>query len=150
MLGPSFDLYFVSFLVLQLSRWGKRELVALLFCVLKAMLLLSFLLLPRGAMGWSVVCDCGISWSNHITFSFVSCSIKYLFDFTPFFTNVVLVKSSICLIKLDQTLPKTYSETGDYKSLSVVTMTCSYCKPSVNFICTITKKKECCKIIIHA
>ena len=51
--------YFMSILVLQSSQWG-RELVALLS--------LSFLVsrdgcvaLPRGAMGLSAVCDCGIS-----------------------------------------------------------------------------------------
>ena len=28
--------------------------------------------LPRGAMGWPVVCDCGISWSNSLTFCVVN------------------------------------------------------------------------------
>ena len=34
-------------------------------CVMNVMLSLTH---PRGAMGWSVVCDCGISWSYSLTF----------------------------------------------------------------------------------
>ena len=40
---------------------GKRESWLFYFCcVLNVMSLLSFLTLPRGARGWSVICDCGI------------------------------------------------------------------------------------------
>ena len=27
--------------------------------------------LPHGAVGWSAVCDCGISWSNSLTFWYI-------------------------------------------------------------------------------
>ena len=32
------------------------------------LLLSVFVSLPHGAVGWSVVCDCGISWSYSLTF----------------------------------------------------------------------------------
>ena len=30
--------------------------------------------LPRGSVGWSAVCDCGISWSYSLTFYTVFCN----------------------------------------------------------------------------
>ena len=53
--------YFVSILVLQSFRWGKRELVA---CFALCVFLVSrdcCVALPHDATGLSVVCDCGIS-----------------------------------------------------------------------------------------
>ena len=62
MLGLCFALqYFVSFLVLQ-SLCGRESWLFYFCCVLNVMSLL-LLTLPRGAMGWSVVCECGIPWS---------------------------------------------------------------------------------------
>ena len=59
-LGLCFLQYFVSFPVLRSSRWGRESFC----CVLNVISLLWFqsLTLPRGVMGWSVECDCGISW----------------------------------------------------------------------------------------
>ena len=51
--------YFVSFLVLQIVLTGKRELVT--GCFSDVLLLLVFCGFPRGAVGWSAVCGCGIS-----------------------------------------------------------------------------------------
>ena len=39
----------------------KRELVALLYCLTDILLLKCSVTLPHGAVGWSAVCDCGIS-----------------------------------------------------------------------------------------
>ena len=60
--GPCFiSQYFVSFLVLFV---GEEGAVAFLCCVLNDMSLLSSMTLPRGAMGWSVVCcDSDTLWS---------------------------------------------------------------------------------------
>ena len=46
----------------------ERELISLLllYCEYHVAGYRSFTL-PRGAMGWSVVCDCGISWSYSLT-----------------------------------------------------------------------------------
>ena len=56
-----------SFAIISL---GKR---VLRWCALIAFLMSfdckCFVSLPHGAMGWSVVCDCGISWS----YSLFSC-----------------------------------------------------------------------------
>ena len=49
--------YFVSILVLQSSRWGKRELVALLCLYFWCLVIVVWLFLT----GLSAVCDCGIS-----------------------------------------------------------------------------------------
>ena len=49
--------YFVSFLVSQSSLKRRRELVALLLLSCGCLGCGS----PRGAVGWSAVCDCGIS-----------------------------------------------------------------------------------------
>ena len=55
-----------SFAIISL---GKRELVSLLFVVFwMSCRCYRFLTLSQGAMDWSVVCDCGISWSNSLTF----------------------------------------------------------------------------------
>ena len=42
---------------------GKREMVALFLCDLNAMSLFLFFDSSPRCHGWSVVCDCGISWS---------------------------------------------------------------------------------------
>ena len=44
----------------------KRELVALLELCCGCLHSVS---LPHGVMGWSAVCDCGISWSYPLTFA---------------------------------------------------------------------------------
>ena len=49
----------------------KRELVALLFIVLRMSCYCEcYVTLPHGTVGWSAVCDCGISWSYSLTFWF--------------------------------------------------------------------------------
>ena len=48
---------------------AKRESCLLYFsCVLNVMSLLSSLTLPRGAMGWSVECDCAFPGHTHLLF----------------------------------------------------------------------------------
>ena len=61
--------YFMSFLVLQ-SSWRGREragffafIVFWMSCYCKCLVAL-----PRGAVYWSAVYDCGISWSYSLTF----------------------------------------------------------------------------------
>ena len=69
LLGFCFVLqYFVSFLVLQSSP-RERELLFLLFCCVR-MLCHCFrsFTLPRFAVVRSVLCNCGISWPNALTF----------------------------------------------------------------------------------
>ena len=64
-LGPCFVLqYFVPFLVLLSSRGGRESWLLYFCCVLNVMVLLFSLNLPYDAMDWSVLCDCGISWSG--------------------------------------------------------------------------------------
>ena len=64
----------VSFLVLKSSSWGRESwliylhCLKLLSCGRKRSVSLSY-----GAMGWSEVCNCGISLSYSLTFYFVSC-----------------------------------------------------------------------------
>ena len=56
-------LFFVAFLGLQSSSWGKEGWLLYLCGLLNVMFKLMFRLpLPQGAVGWSVVCDCSISW----------------------------------------------------------------------------------------
>ena len=56
--------YFVSFLVLQSSHWGRESWQHYFYCLLDSMWLLWFFAtLPCGAVGWSAVCDCALSWS---------------------------------------------------------------------------------------
>ena len=72
MLGPCFVLqYFVSFLVLQSSRWGRESYLLYFCCVLIVMSLLSLFdsSSQRQWMVGSIVCDCGIFWSYSLTFS---------------------------------------------------------------------------------
>ena len=70
MVGPCFALqYFVSFQVLQLSLFGReRAGCFLMLCFWVWGPFCQFLTLPHGAIGWSVVCECGISWLYSITF----------------------------------------------------------------------------------
>ena len=60
----------------------KRELVALLYVLTCCDMWLSGFTVsfPRGAVGWSVVCDCGILWSHTLAL-FCTC-------FNPFMWNV--------------------------------------------------------------
>ena len=51
--------YFVSFLVLQSSHWGRESWLLYFNCLLAVTCQLVSLSLPRGAMGWSAVCVCG-------------------------------------------------------------------------------------------
>ena len=51
--------YFMSNLVLQSSRWGGESWLRCLICLPGVSWWLSGI--PRGAMGLSAVCDCGIS-----------------------------------------------------------------------------------------
>ena len=65
-LNPWFVLqYFESFLVLKSSCWRRESWLLYLCCVLNVMF-------PRSAMGWSVVCDYGMSWTFKISF-FMQC-----------------------------------------------------------------------------
>ena len=59
--------YFVSFLVLLSSRWGRQSWLLILLCS-ECYVLVIVLGLPLGAMGWSVVCHCDISLSYSLTF----------------------------------------------------------------------------------
>ena len=54
-------------LVLQSFWWGRES---WLLCELSSLCLVTvsvFVALPNGAVGWSAVCDCGISWSCSAT-----------------------------------------------------------------------------------
>ena len=66
---------FVSFLVLQSSVMGKRERarereswLLLLFVFLVSYNCYCSVTLPRGAVGWSAVCDCDIYWPYSLDF----------------------------------------------------------------------------------
>ena len=52
-------LYVISSYAIILTR--KGELVALLYCLLDLLSHKYPVALPHGAVGWSAVCDCGIS-----------------------------------------------------------------------------------------
>ena len=54
--------YLKPFLVIQSCHLG-RELVALLRCLLISCDCYCIVYLPQIDVGWSVLCDCGISWS---------------------------------------------------------------------------------------
>ena len=69
--------YFVSILVLQ-SSWRERESLLSYRCIVTINVLWHFLTVPwvglqcvivvfPDAVGWSAVCDCGISWSYSLT-----------------------------------------------------------------------------------
>ena len=67
MFGLCFVVYYlVSFLVLQSSRWGRESWLLYLNCLLMSFDYKSFVSLPRGTVGWSAVCDCGISGYTHL------------------------------------------------------------------------------------
>ena len=91
-IGPCFVLqYFVSFLVLQLSLWEWASWPGCFTnkCVLNAMSLYSVLNLLRGVIGWSVVCECIISWSYSPTFWYIA---FWLHRLTRVFTNHLQVQ----------------------------------------------------------
>ena len=59
MLGPCFVVWFLAIILLR-----KRELADLLqLCCTRGVCAYS-VSFPHDAVGWSAVCDCGISWSN--------------------------------------------------------------------------------------
>ena len=63
------SLYTVSFLYsFAVISLGKKEVVALLLSSGCHVTIIVLLPLPRGEVGWSVVCDCGISLSNSLAF----------------------------------------------------------------------------------
>ena len=62
---------FLSFLVLQSSRWGGVDGCFTFVAFNMPCRCYRSLILHRGAVGWSVVCDCGISWSYSLTFFFI-------------------------------------------------------------------------------
>ena len=62
--------YYVSFLVKQPISKRKRELVASLLLSDGSLVTVNVLWLPHGAVSWSVVCYCGISWSYSLIFSY--------------------------------------------------------------------------------
>ena len=65
------SLYVLSSFAIILTR--KRELVALLFVFWMPCYCKCPVALPQGAVGWSAVCDCGISWSYSLTFWLSNC-----------------------------------------------------------------------------
>ena len=80
MLGLCFVLqYFVPFLVLQSTGWERESWLLYICCSLTVMSLLSFLnfflffsgffVFCHGAMGCTVVCDCGISCSYSLFYA---------------------------------------------------------------------------------
>ena len=63
------SLFGVSFLnSFAVNSMGKTEVVALLLASGCQVAMIVLLPPPRGEVGWSVVCDCGISWSNSLAF----------------------------------------------------------------------------------
>ena len=71
MFGPCFVMqYLISFLALQLQCIPLGEVRAGCFTLIVFLLLCGCLCsvsLPHGAVGWSAVCECGISWSYLLT-----------------------------------------------------------------------------------
>ena len=57
----------MPFLVLQSSRWGRESWLLYFNCISMSCDCCS-VSLPRGAVGWSVVCDSDICWSYSLTF----------------------------------------------------------------------------------
>ena len=71
---------------------SKSGLVALLFLYFDVMWLLLFCILPRCAMGWSVVCDCGFPGHTHLLFiaySSFRITIELSILSTSFLTEVI-------------------------------------------------------------
>ena len=65
----------MSSLGLQSSRWGRdSRLLYFCCCVRNVISLLSFCDFPLSAVGWSVVCECGISWSYSLLYFKLLCS----------------------------------------------------------------------------
>ena len=55
-------------LVLQSSRWGRERRFHYILMYFDCLFSVS---LPQGAVGWSTVCDCGISWLYSLTFTVI-------------------------------------------------------------------------------
>ena len=54
----------MSFLALQSSHWGRESRLLYFFDFGMSCHCYRPLIRPHGAIGWPVVCDCGIFWSN--------------------------------------------------------------------------------------
>ena len=63
--------YFVPFLVLQSSRLGRESRLLYFFVFLMLCRCYCSLTFPHGAMGWSIVCYCGIYWLLWHTHCFI-------------------------------------------------------------------------------
>ena len=66
MLGPCFVNYFVSFLVLLSSCWGRDSWLFYFNMFLLLFWCLSSVSLPNDAMGLTVVCGCNVSCCAHM------------------------------------------------------------------------------------
>ena len=89
-----------SFAIISLR---KRELVALLcpLAVVWLSVLCLFLMVPL--VGWSAVCDCGISWSYSLTFSCGILMVK---------RNITLIPPSVILLPLSSISIFTFSNSS--------------------------------------
>ena len=69
--------------------------------------------LPHGAVGWSAVCDCGISCSYSLTNGYVTALDKFAkstIDFTTGDTHQFSIISRVIEITMKQTNKSCYSE----------------------------------------
>ena len=72
--------YFVSFLALQSSCWGRERAASFTLIVfLITRDCYCSIAFPHGAVGWSAVHDCGISWSDSLIILVLSCNGLYIF-----------------------------------------------------------------------
>ena len=80
------------------------------------------LTLPRGVMGWYVVCDCGIFWSYSLTFSvFLDCALGIIV--VRFLQLLSLLASQFCikLVPCACKDPENFSRLGHtWKSIFLV------------------------------
>ena len=60
--------YYVSFLVLQSSCWGRDSWLLDFFVFLMSCVCYCSLSVPHSAVDWSAVCDCVISWPYSLNF----------------------------------------------------------------------------------
>ena len=54
-----------KFVVLQSSHWARGDWLLYFTCLLQSCDCWCFVSLPHGAVSWSAVCDCGITWSYY-------------------------------------------------------------------------------------
>ena len=87
----------MSFLVSQSSRWERESWMLYFNCLLAVIWLL--VSLPRGAVWWFAVCDCGISWPYSLMFGFettTSTSVDPLsILYSDFTSSFLLVPSQV-------------------------------------------------------